>query len=419
MRYALSPPGRCASDKLSPIAISYLLNMNPTLTHPYIPYGKQSITQSDIDAVVAVLQSDWLTQGPAIERFEQAVTTHTGATHGVAVNSATSALHIACLALGLGPGDWLWTSPNTFVASANVGLYCGAQVDFVDIDPRTYNLSVESLAAKLVQAEVDQRLPKAVVPVHFAGQSCDMAAIHQLAQRYGFAILEDASHAIGATYQGKPVGCGHFSDLTVFSFHPVKIITTGEGGMVVTHRSDLYEKLIRLRTHGITREPHLMTEPSHGPWYYQQLELGLNYRMTDIQAALGASQMNRLDAFVARRRKLATRYDAMLEGLPLTRPWQHPETQSSWHLYVVRLQLNRLSKTHRQVFEALRQAGIGVNLHYIPVHTQPYYQAFGFQWGDFPQSEQYYREAISLPLYYGLTETDQGRVVQTLREILA
>jgi UDP-4-amino-4,6-dideoxy-N-acetyl-beta-L-altrosamine transaminase len=389
------------------------------LTSSYIPYGKQSITQADIDAVVEVLQSDWLTQGPAIARFEQIVAAYTGAAHGVAVNSATSALHIACLALGLGPGDWLWTSPNTFVASANVGLYCGAQVDFVDIDPRTYNLSVEHLAAKLAQAEAEQRLPKVVVPVHFAGQSCDMAAIHRLAQRYGFAVLEDASHAIGAIYQGYPVGCGRFSDLTVFSFHPVKIITTGEGGMVMTNRPELYEKLIRLRTHGITREAHLMTEPSHGPWYYQQLELGLNYRMTDIQAALGASQMDRLDRFVARRRELAARYDDRLRGLPLTCPWQHPETQSSWHLYVVRLHLGDLGKSHRQVFEALRQAGIGVNLHYIPVHTQPYYQTLGFQWGDFPQAEQYYREVISLPLYYGLTEADQDRVVHRLQEILA
>ena len=389
------------------------------MTSSYIPYGKQSITQADIDAVVEVLQSDWLTQGPAIARFEQTVAAYTGAAHGVAVNSATSALHMACLALGLGPGDWLWTSPNTFVASANVGLYCGAQVDFVDIDPRTYNLSVECLAAKLAQAEAEQRLPKVVVPVHFAGQSCDMVAIHRLAQRYGFAILEDASHAIGATYQGDAVGCSRFSDLTVFSFHPVKIITTGEGGMVMTNRPELYEKLIRLRTHGITREAHLMTEPSHGPWYYQQLELGLNYRMTDIQAALGTSQMDRLDAFVARRRELAARYDDRLQGLPLTCPWQHPETQPSWHLYVVRLHLDSLGKSHRQVFESLRQAGIGVNLHYIPVHTQPYYQALGFQRGDFPQAEQYYREAISLPLYYGLTESDQDRVIQTLQEVLA
>ncbi len=392
---------------------------NPSLTPSYIPYGRQSITQADIDAVVAVLQSDWLTQGPAIDRFEQAVTAHTGAAHGVAVNSATSALHIACLALGLGPGDWLWTSPNTFVASANVGLYCGAQVDFVDIDPRTYTLSVEGLAAKLAQAEAAQRLPKVVVPVHFAGQSCDMAAIHRLSQRYGFAILEDGSHAIGATYQGQPVGDGRYSDLTVFSFHPVKIITTGEGGLVTTNRSDLYEKLIRLRSHGITREPGLMTEASHGPWYYQQLELGLNYRITDIQAALGASQMARLQEFIDRRRALAARYDELLQGLPLTRPWQHPETASSWHLYVVRLHLEALGQSHRQVFEALRQAGIGVNLHYIPVHTQPYYQALGFQWGDFPQAEQYYREAISLPLYFGLTEADQDRVVHKLQEVLA
>jgi UDP-4-amino-4,6-dideoxy-N-acetyl-beta-L-altrosamine transaminase len=384
----------------------------------YIPYGRQSISPADIQAVVEVLQSDWLTQGPAIERFEKAVAEYCGAKYAVAVSSATAALHISCLAAGLGPGDWLWTSPNTFVASANCGLYCGAKVDFVDIDPQTYNLSVEKLEEKLIEAEHSGKLPKVVVPVHFAGQSCEMERIGTLAQKYGFAVLEDASHAIGGRYQGLPIGSCQYSDMAVFSFHPVKIITTGEGGMVVTNCADLYERLIRLRTHGITRNPDLMTEPSHGPWYYQQLELGFNYRMTDIQAALGASQMQRLNEFVSRRRLLSDRYNEMLAGLPVTLPWQHPDTESSWHLYVIRLRLDKIAKTHRQVFEELRQAGIGVNLHYIPVHTQPYYQNLGFKWGDFPQAEEYYQEAISIPLYYDLTEENQKRVVAILRDTL-
>jgi UDP-4-amino-4,6-dideoxy-N-acetyl-beta-L-altrosamine transaminase len=384
----------------------------------FIPYGRQNINQQDIDDVVEVLRSDWLTQGPTLERFEQAVADYCGVKYAVAVSNATAALHIACLALGLTTGDILWTSPNTFVASANCGLYCGAAVDFVDIDPRTYNLSVEALEQKLIQAEKAGKLPKVVVPVHLAGQSCEMDKMGALSEKYGFAVLEDASHAIGAKYQDSSVGNCQFSDITVFSFHPVKIITTGEGGMVVTNRSDLYEKLMRLRTHGITRNPELMQGESHGLWYYQQLELGFNYRMTDIQAALGASQMQRLDEFVSRRRVLADRYNQMLANLPVTLPWQHPDTESSWHLYVIRLKLNKIAKTHRQVFEELRQAGIGVNLHYIPVHTQPYYQQLGFQWGDFPEAEQYYQEAISLPLYYDLTEENQERVVAVVRDIL-
>jgi UDP-4-amino-4,6-dideoxy-N-acetyl-beta-L-altrosamine transaminase len=383
-----------------------------------IPYGRQDINRQDIDAVIAVLQSDWITQGPAIDRFEQAVADYCGATYAVAVTSATAALHIACLAAELGPGDWLWTSPNTFVASANCGLYCGAQVDFVDIDPNTYNLSVAALEQKLIAAERLGKLPRVVVPVHLAGQSCEMDRISALAQKYGFTVLEDASHAIGAQYQGAPVGNCQFSDMAVFSFHPVKIITTGEGGMVLTNRADLYERLIRLRTHGITRNEQLMTTPSHGPWYYQQLELGLNYRMTDLQAALGWSQMQRLEAFVTRRRQLAARYDELLANLPITLPWQHPGTLSSWHLYVIRLRLNDIQQSHREVFETLRQQGIGVNLHYIPVHTQPYYQQLGFTWGDFPEAEQYYREAISIPLYYGLAEEEQQQVVLALKAAL-
>lgn len=384
----------------------------------FIPYGRQDINQQDIDAVVEVLQSDWLTQGSAVNRFEQVVADYCGVKYAIAVSSATAALHIACLAIDLGKQDYLWTSPNTFVASANCGLYCGAQVDFVDIDPRTYNLSVDQLEQKLDRASQLGCLPKVLVPVHFAGQSCEMDKIAALSQQYGFKVIEDASHAIGGKYQGKAIGCCEFSDLAVFSFHPVKIITTGEGGMVLTNRQDLYEKLLRLRSHGITRNPELMQGESHGSWYYQQLELGFNYRMTDIQAALGVSQMQRLDEFVTRRRFLAQRYEDLLQDIPLTLPWQHPETNSSWHLYVIRLDLGKINRTHRQLFEKLRQAGIGVNLHYIPVHTQPYYQNLGFKWGDFPESEKYYQSAISIPLYYGLSREEQNRGIVNLREIL-
>ena len=380
----------------------------------FIPYGRQDISQEDIDTVVEVLRSDWITQGPKIAVFEKIVSDYCGAKYAVAVSSATAGLHIACLAAGLSQGDILWTSPNTFVASANCGLYCGATVDFVDIDPNTYNLSIEELERKLTEAENQGCLPKVVVPVHFSGQSCEMEKIAQLSAKYGFRVIEDAAHGIGGRYQGEPVGSCQFSDMAVFSFHPVKIITTGEGGMVLTNKEDLYEKLIRLRSHGITRKVELMREESHGPWYYQQLELGFNYRMTDIQAALGASQMQRLDEFVKRRRFLAERYNQLLQDLPLVLPWQHPDTESSWHLYVIRLKLNKISKSHRQVFEDLRQAKIGVNLHYIPVHTQPYYKQLGFKWGDFPQAEQYYREAISIPLYYGLTEENQQIVAKNL-----
>ena len=384
----------------------------------FIPYGRQDINQQDIDAVVQVLHSDWLTQGKAITRFEQSVADYCGVRYAIAVSSATAALHIACLAIGLGERDYLWTSPNTFVASANCGLYCGAKVDFVDIDPNTYNLSIEALEQKLANASKQGCLPKVLVPVHFAGQSCEMEKIAALSQEYGFHVLEDASHAIGGKYQGKAIGCCEFSDLAVFSFHPVKIITTGEGGMVLTNREDLYEKLIRLRSHGITRNPELMQGESHGAWYYQQLDLGFNYRMTDIQAALGASQMQRLEEFVNRRRFLAQRYNHLLQDLPLILPYQHPDTESSWHLYVIRIHLDKICQTHAQVFEELRQVGIGVNLHYIPVHTQPYYQNLGFKWGDFPSSEGYYKSAISIPLYYGLSKEDQNRVVDKLREIL-
>ena len=380
-----------------------------------IPYGRQSLDQADIDAVVAVLQSDWLTQGPAIERFEQAMAARCEAGYGVAVCNATAALHIACLAAGLGPGDRLWTTANTFLASANCGRYCGAEVDFVDIDPLTWNLDANALALKLEAAERDGALPKVVVAVAFSGQSCDMQAIGKLAERYGFTVIEDASHAVGASYAGRPVGCGEFAAMTVFSFHPVKIITSAEGGMVLTNRPELAERLQRLRSHGMTRDPAQMTEPSHGPWYYQQIELGFNYRITDLQAALGLSQLGKLEGFVARRRELAARYDRLLADLPLSLPSAQPGAQSAWHLYVVRLQLDRIKLSHREVFEALRAAGIGVNLHYIPVHLQPYYRELGFSEGDFPEAERYYAQAISLPMFAALTDEQQDYVVEQLR----
>lgn len=383
-----------------------------------IPYGRQDITQADIDAVIGVLQSDFLTQGPMVPRFEQAVAAHAGAEYAVAVNSATSALHIACLALGLGPGDWLWTSPITFVASSNCALYCGAQVDFVDIDPLTYNLSVEALTAKLAEAKKTGRLPKVVVPVHLCGQPCDMAAIHRLSRQYGFKVIEDASHAIGGRYQNEPIGNCRFSDITVFSFHPVKVVTTGEGGMAMTNDPALAQAMNLFRSHGITRDPSQMTHESDGAWYYQQVALGFNYRMTDIQAALGVSQMTRLEAYVTRRHELAARYDEQLKGLPVTTPWQHPDGYSGLHLYVIRAASGGTGTSHRRLFDALRGHGIGVNLHYIPVHTQPYYQKMGFRPGQFPAAEAYYAEAVSLPMYPQMTEVQQDKVIAALTQAL-
>lgn len=391
-----------------------------------IPYGRQDINQADIDAVVGVLRSDFLTQGPAVPTFEQAVAVRVGAKHAVAVNSATSALHVACLALGLEPGDRLWTVPNTFVASANCGRYCGAEVDFVDIDPLTWNLSLPRLREKLIQAKQAGHLPKVLVPVHFAGQPTEQEAIWDLAQEYGFKVLEDASHAIGASRNGEPVGSCRWSDITVFSFHPVKIITTGEGGMALTNNLELAEKMRLLRSHGITRDPTRFQgdggeqgEASSAPWYYEQQLLGFNYRMTDIQAALGISQLERLESYIERRNEQARRYDDALQGLPLQLPFVQPENKSAFHLYVVRLKRNATDKTHRQVFDELRQRGIGVNLHYIPVHLQPYYRKLGFNGGDFPEAEHYYGEAISLPIHYGLTGAEQDYIVAALRDMLA
>jgi UDP-4-amino-4,6-dideoxy-N-acetyl-beta-L-altrosamine transaminase len=381
-----------------------------------IPYGRQDITDDDIRAVTEVLRSDWLTQGPVVPRFELAVASACDAQYAVAANSATSALHIGCLALGLGVGDWLWTSPLTFVASANCGLYCGAKVDFVDIDPQTYNLCPRALEVKLVAAKQAGKLPKVLVAVHFSGQSCDMIAIHALSQKYGFKIIEDASHAIGGFYKGEPIGNCRYSDITVFSFHPVKIITTAEGGMALTNNPELAARMELLRSHGITRASELMTEPMHGPWYYQQVSLGFNYRMTDIQAALGLSQMVRLPSYVKRRQDIAQRYNKLLADMPLTLPWQNVDCYSACHLYVVRLRLNEISPTHRQVFEGLRAKNIMVNLHYIPVHTQPYFKEMGFKLGDFPQAEQYYREAISIPMYTNLTDRELQFVANCLRE---
>lgn len=383
-----------------------------------IPYGRQDINQADIDAVIAVLRSDFLTQGPAVPAFEKAVANYCNAQYAVAVNSATSALHIACLALGVGKGDVVWTTPITFVASANCALYCGASVDFVDIDPKTYNISIACLSEKLATAKKAGKLPKVVIPVHLCGQPCDMAAIYKLGQQYGFKIIEDASHAIGGKYKGEPVGNCRYSDITVFSFHPVKIITTGEGGMAMTNDAQLAKRMQLLRSHGITRDINDMTHVPDGPWYYQQIDLGYNYRMTDMQGALGLSQMQRVDEFVATRHTIAERYNQLLADLPVYRPWQHEDSYSGLHLYVIRLNLSEIGKTHRQVFQDLREMNIGVNLHYIPVYLQPYYENLGFKAGYCLEAEQYYAEAISLPMYPSLTEVQQDIVVIALNEVL-
>lgn len=377
-----------------------------------IPYGRQDISEADIEAVKAVLTSDYLTQGPVVPRFEAALADICNASHAVAVNSATSALHIACMALDLGPGDLLWTVPNTFVASANVGVYCGADVDFVDIDPGTYCMSAQALADKLAQASKVGHLPKVLIPVHFAGQSADMKAIGALAQQYGIRVIEDASHAVGARYLNTPVGdCSH-SDIAVFSFHPVKIITTAEGGVATTNDPHLAQRMDLHRSHGVTRNPDLMDGPGDGGWSYQMVDLGYNYRMTEMQAALGLSQLDRLSQFVTRRNALAARYDRVLGNLPLTRPAQNPDSYSAFHLYPI------LVDNRAAVFDQLRANGIGVNVHYIPVHTQPFWKARGFKAGDFPNAEAYYARAISIPLYAGMTDADQDEVVRVLGTVL-
>jgi UDP-4-amino-4,6-dideoxy-N-acetyl-beta-L-altrosamine transaminase len=383
-----------------------------------IPYGKQDIDQTDIDSIVSVLKSDFLTQGPQVPLFEKYVSDYCGASFAVAVNSATSALHIACLALGLGKGDWLWTSPNTFVASANCGLYCGANVDFVDIDPKTYNLCTEELEKKLIQAKKDNNLPKIVIPVHFAGQSCNMEKISSLSKEYGFSVIEDASHAIGGRYQGKSIGCCQHSDIAVFSFHPVKIITTAEGGLATTNDVSVANKMKTLRSHGITRDTSLMTSVSEGDWYYQQIDLGFNYRMTELQAALGVSQMKRLDKFVDRRHECQEYYDELLDSVPVVTPFQSPDCYSALHLYPILLDQDQVNKSRQQVFKELRASGIGVNVHYIPVHMQPYYKDRGFKKGDFPKTENYYKSVISIPLFQSLTKEMQDEVVGALKSIL-
>lgn len=382
-----------------------------------IPYGRQTLSEADIESVVQVLRSDFLTQGPQVPSFEAAVADYVGAPHGIAVNSATSALHMACLALDLRPGDWLWTSPNSFVASANCGVYCGARVDFVDIDPKTYNMSPEALANKLAQARRVGKLPKVVIPVHFAGQSCDMAAIAALAREYGFKVIEDASHAIGSQWQGVHVGACLHSDLTVFSFHPVKIITTAEGGLLTTRDAAIAQRLTDLRSHGITREAGRLERVDQGGWYYEQQSLGYNYRMTELQAALGVSQMTVVDRFIDRRHALVARYEAGFNDLPIVRPWQHSDSYSAFHLYVIQVAEGaRIGR--RELFEALRGAGIMVNVHYIPIHLQPFYQRMGFKVGDLPVAEAYYARALSLPLYAGLSDADQDFVIRKVREFV-
>jgi UDP-4-amino-4,6-dideoxy-N-acetyl-beta-L-altrosamine transaminase len=384
-----------------------------------IPYGRQEITAADIDAVVGVLRSDFLTQGPMVPAFEQGLCAATGARHSVVVSSATAALHLACRALGVGPGDLVWTSDITFVASANCALYCGAAVDFIDIDPQTWNLSPVALEARLKSVRAaGGLLPKVVIPVHLCGQSCDMVAISALAREYGFSIIEDASHAIGARYENQPVGDCRYSDITVFSFHPVKIITTGEGGAAMTNNATLAGKMALLRSHGITRDETQMTHAADGPWYYQQVDLGFNYRMTDLQAALGLSQLAQLEAWVAARNRLAQRYDRLLAKLPVTVPWQHPDTRSSRHLYVIRLADGQGADGHRRVFNALRAGDIGVNLHYIPLHTQPYFKATQRLTGAWPEADRYYKQAISLPMFHHMSDGQQDRVVEVLEAAL-
>mgnify|MGYP001386199882 CR=1 FL=1 len=379
-----------------------------------IPYGRQNINDDDIDAVTQVLKSDYLTQGPLVPKFETSVALYTGAKYAVAVNSATSGLHIACLALGVKSGDYVWTSPITFVASANCALYCGANIDFVDIDPISYNMSVNALREKLEIAKKTNTLPKVVIPVHLAGQSCEMIEIYKLSCEYGFKIIEDASHAIGANYLDGPVGNCLYSDITIFSFHPVKIITSVEGGMALTNDFDLHNIMKRLRSHGITRDPSEMIGLADGPWYYQQLNLGFNYRMSDLHAALGLNQMKRLEEFVTKRNTLAKHYDSLLGDSTIKIPMQSPDCYSSFHLYIIRIPEKSQEIDRLQVFEKLKTNGIGVNVHYIPVYRQPYFKKFNFSYKDFPESESYYSEAISLPLFPNLSKQQQEEIINVV-----
>ncbi len=383
-----------------------------------IPYGKQDISQQDIDSVVEVLRSDFLTQGPKVPEFEGLLTSLSKSKYAVAVNSATSALHIACMAIGLKEKEWLWTSPISFVASANAGLYCGAKIDFVDIDPKTYNLCPSKLKKKLEDANLNGRLPKVLIPVHLGGQPCDMKKIKKLCDKFNVKIIEDASHAIGSSYLGEKTGSCIYSDITIFSFHPVKIVTTAEGGIALTNDSDLAEKMNLYRTHGITKDFKGNEKKSHGSWYYEQVALGYNYRLTDLHAALGISQIKRLDEFVSARNKLAQRYNILFKDFPLKLPFQLKGTTSSFHLYIIRLKLEKINNTHKEVFESLRKNNIGVNIHYIPIHLQPFFKKMGFKLGDFPEAEKYYSEAISLPIFPNLSKGNQDRVVKTLEALL-
>jgi UDP-4-amino-4,6-dideoxy-N-acetyl-beta-L-altrosamine transaminase len=383
-----------------------------------IPYGKQDINQSDIDSVISVLKSDFLTQGPKVPLFERTISSYCGSEYAVAVNSATSALHIACLSLGLSEGDILWTSPNSFVASANCGLYCKAQVDFVDIDLKTYNMSALELEKKLIQAKAKNKLPKVVIPVHFAGQSCNMKKIHMLSLEYGFKIIEDASHAIGGSYLDTKVGCCEYSDITVFSFHPVKIITTAEGGIATTNNKKLARKMKLFRSHGVTRDKELLSQIDLGDWYYEQIDVGFNYRMTELQAVLGLSQIKRLDEFVTKRHILRKKYEVFLKDLPIIRPYQEKACYSALHLYPIQLDLKSINKNRKQIFQDLRKNNIGVNVHYIPIHTQPLFKKLGFNYGDFPCSERYYERAISIPIYSAMTFKQQEEVVKVLSSLI-
>lgn len=383
-----------------------------------IPYGKQEITQSDIDSVVEVLKSDFLTQGPVVPVFEEHIKNFCGSKYAVATNSATSSLHSACHALGVSKGDIVWTSANTFVASSNCAIYCGATVDFIDIDPRSFNICLNKLESKLILAKKSGKLPKVVIPVHLTGQSCDMKKIYELSLTYSFKIIEDASHSIGSKYLDKYVGSCDYSDITIFSFHPVKIITTGEGGVATTNDENLAEKLNLFRSHGITRDSELMRKHPDGPWYYEQIDIGYNYRMTELQAALGISQLERIESMISKRHLIANEYDKKLSNLPLRVPWQDKKSHSSYHLYVIRLNLNQINISHRDFFIEMRNEDILVNLHYIPVYFHPYYKKLGFKEGHCPEAEKYYADAVSIPMFPTLTDKDQNKVINTIKSIL-